>query len=501
MNGRAEASGASRVLALDIGTSSVRARLYDTGGVESDPAPAATRRYGWNLADGGMQLPVAELFEHTAGVLDAAVARARADATPISAVAVAAFWHGLLGVDGSGEPLTPLFAWGDQRGVAEALRLRSAMDEPAVHARTGCFLHPSYPSVRLAWLRAAEPELYSRVASWISFPEYLEERLFGTRRCSVSIASGTGLLDVHRLDWDTEWLDTLGLDPERFSPLTDSGVGLRGLRPELARRWPELRDVEWHPALGDGVCANVGSGAIGRSDPGLTIGTSAAVRVVWEAESAEVPAGLWCYRLDGRRWVAGRALSNGANGVAYLRRSLLSAGAEADQEAMTLAPDAHGLTVLPFLLRERGPAWLTERDAAIVGATHTTTPAHVVRAWMEAVAYRLADAAVALEAALGPARRVWASGGGIHASPFWAGILADVLDRPIARPAERETTARGAALIALESLGAIGDLGDAPAPAIAEVIEPDPERHAAYAAAARRHRQLESALRTWRSDS
>ena len=500
MTADAEAPVATRVLALDIGTSSVRARLYDRGGVETDPGPDATRRYTWDLSGGGMFLPAEELFGHVAGVLDAAATRAREDGLQIVAVAVAAFWHGILGVDASGAPLTPVFGWADQRGVRQALRLRAQGDERSIHARTGCFLHPSYPSVRLAWLRDGEPELYARVASWISFPEYLEERLFGTRRCSVSIASGTGLLDVHRLEWDGEWLAALGLTPAHLSPVVDAGVPLSGMLPEHARRWPELRDAEWHPALGDGACANVGSGAIGRSDPGLTIGTSAAIRSVWEAESAEVPAGLWCYRLDGRRWVAGRALSNGGNGLAYLRRDLLAPGPDTPREAAALPPDAHGLTVLPFLLRERGPGWRAEADAAIVGMKHSTTPAHVIRAWMEAVAYRLAEAAGQLESALGPARRVWASGGGIHASPFWAGILADVLDRPVFRPRGRETTARGAALASMERLGWIAELSEAPEPEIAEVVEPDPVRHAAYIAGARRQRDLESAIAAWRSD-
>lgn len=487
------------VLALDIGTSSVRARLFDERGVGVDPGPAATRRYAWDVGDGGMRIAAPELLSHTLEVLDAAFARVRSGGARVSAVAVAAFWHGLLGLDGADAPVTPVYAWGDQRGVDQALRFREALDEGAVHARTGCFLHPSYPSVRLRWLAETRPELYGRAAAWVSFPEYLEARLFGRRRCSYSMASGTGLLDIHRLDWDAEWLEVLRLDPSRLSPLVDAGDPLVGMRPEFARRWPELAGAEWHPALGDGGCANVGSGAIGSANPGLTIGTSAAVRAVWEADSVRVPAGLWCYRLDGRRYVAGSALSNGGNGIAFLRDLFsMPSGPGWTRGAERVAPDSHGLTVLPFLLAERGPGWRTEREASIVGLTHETTEAEIVRAWMEAVAYRIAGAAGRLEAALGRADRVWASGGALHSSPFWAGILADVLDRPVALPTEREATARGAALVSLEALGVLPDLREAPAPAVAELISPDPARHEVYAAAARRHDALESALGEWR---
>lgn len=489
------------VLALDIGTSSVRARLHDRLGTGLDPGAAATQRYAWEIGDGAMQVPASELLSHTERVVDAAVARARADGLEIVAVAVAAFWHGLLGLDPAGEPATPVMGWGDQRGVTEALLLRDELDEAQIHARTGCFIHPSYPTVRLAWLRDIDPQLYEGVAAWVSFPEYLEERLFGSRRCSFSMASGTGLLDIHRLEWDGAWLSELGMEQAQLSPLVDAGDPLRGLRPEYARRWPELREAEWHPALGDGVCANVGSGAYGRRSPGLTIGTSAAIRSVWEAETARVPDGLWCYRLDARRWVAGRALSNGGNGIAFLRDVLaMPPRPEAADAAASMPPDSHGLTVLPFLLGERGPGWRSEREAAIVGLTQATTPPELLRAWTEAVAYRLAAAAAQLETALGTADRVLASGGALHSLPFWSGILADVLDRPVVLPAVRETTARGAALVTLERLGLLGDLADAPEPEIAAVLEPDRARHETYAAAALRQSALEAALREWQHD-
>jgi gluconokinase len=411
-------------------------------------------------------------------------------------VAVAAFWHSLLGVDAVGGPLTPLYGWGEMRPAAAALRLRERVDEGEMHQRTGCFLHPSYPVAKLLWLREAAGDTFPRAAGWISFAEYLELRLFGVRRCSLSMASGTGLLARERGEWDAEMLEVVGVAEEKLSPLVDTDAPIPALLPEWARRWPELAGIPWIPPLGDGACANVGSGAVGSDRMALTVGTSAAVRTLGEGARAEVPPGLWCYLLDRGRWVMGRALSNGGNTAAFLRAHLRLPPAEEIEAALTaIAPDAHGLTVVPSLLGERAPGWEGWTGAAMVGTTQGTRPVEVLRAWMEAVAHRIAAAHEALEGALGAKCEVMAGGGALHASPTWARMVADALGRPITLSAEREETSRGAALVALERLGAVPGLREAPRPG-GERIEADPARHDRYRAARTRQEEAEALLAT-----
>lgn len=486
------------LLVLDVGSSSARAWLYDRSARGLDPGPAARQRYRWRSVPAGvMESDAGTLLEGAAAAVDGALAVARWGGAEIEAVAVTTFWHSLLGVDAGGEPTTAVLAWGDARAAGEAVRLVGELDEAAVHRRTGCFLHPSYPSVKLSWLRRAEPELFARTAAWLSFAEHLEWRLFGRRRVSYSMASGSGLLDVHRLRWDGEWLERLGLDEGGLSELVDTDAPIRGLLPEFAERWPELAAVDWYPAVGDGACAALGSGAAEPGSLSLTIGTSAAIRAVWEAEEVEIPSSLWCYRLDGRRWVVGEALSNGGNAIARLRRTLvLPPPGELEAALASMAPDAHGLTVLPYMVPERGAGWLGETHAAVVGLTAATTPEQQVRAWMEAIAYRLARGCERLEAAVGRATHVYASGGALEGSPAWSGILADALDRPVLLPAEPEATTRGAALLALECRGlALGV--EAAEPDHAVRFEPDPERHGRHREARRRHEALAEALAPW----
>jgi gluconokinase len=181
-------------------------------------------------------------------------------------------------------------------------------------------LHPSYLPAKLLWLSRSFPKTFSETARFLSPDEYLRLKLFGEAEVGISMASGTGLFDQDRKVWDEELLDALPVSVGQLSPVSDEPF--RGLKREWARRWPTLEDAPWFPAVGDGACSNVGSGCVGSARMALMVGTSGALRILWKGESARASEGLWCYRCDAKRFVAGRALSDGGNLVAWLRETL-----------------------------------------------------------------------------------------------------------------------------------------------------------------------------------
>jgi gluconokinase len=487
------------ILALDIGSSSVRARFYSREGGALDPGPGTQIRYRWSAPrEGVMEYDPRELLGHVTDVLDAAVQVVRHEALDLSAVAVATFWHGLMGLDARGAPATPLFGWGDTRAATGAAWLRERIDEAGARRRTGCPLRAVYPSAKLAWLRRERPRAFARVAAWVSIGEYLEEVLSGRRRCTLSMASATGLLNVGRLEWDGELLEVLGLSPDRFSPLADADEPLHGLGAPFDQRWPELAEIPWFPAVGDGACANLGSGAVGPGRPALTIGTTTAARVLLEAAPEEpLPDDLWCYLLDRRRRVVGGALSNGGNAIARLLEVMgLEPTADLDQRLRRLPPDAHGLTVIPELVGERASIAPAGAGGAVVGIRVGTTPQSMVQAWMEAIAYGAGDVHRRLETRFGASEYVLASGGALHAFPTWVRILADVLGRPVRLGELPEASSRGAALLAAESLGWIPHADSAPEPPGLE-FGPNRRHHNTYEGARERQRQLVEALVPW----
>ncbi len=489
------------VIALDAGTSSVRALACDGDGRDIRESEEQIRYALETTADGGATFGAAPLFDLTVRAIDGVVARLGSRAEDVAAVGTTSFWHSQMGIDAVSEPTTPILYWADTRSADQASQLRQKLDATAVWQRTGCRLHSSYWPAKLCWLRHAEPGAVARTRRWLSFAEYTLGRLCATNADAVTIcmASGTGLLDVHSLGWDAEMLAASSITPAILSPLVDLGPPGR-LRSEFARRWPSLAGADWFPSLGDGACANVGSGAIGPASIALTVGTSAAMRVILPrppGDPWEIPPGLWAYRLDRERAVLGGALSNGGNLLRWIWNTTGTGPDEAATwEAATLAPDSTGLTILPFLSGERSPGWHDDATAVAAGLTLATRPKHLIRAGMEAVAYRLA----AVYETLGPLcagnHRIIVSGGAVLSMPSWLQIIADTLGQPLtALASDDETTARGAALMAATEAGILPNLEAADDfTANATVYQPDMTAHERYRAGRDRQERLESAL-------
>ena len=127
------------------------------------------------------------------------------------------------------------------------------------------------------------------------------------------------------------------------------------LRPQFASDWPCFANAKWFPALGDGAANSLGSGCITRQRASLMVGTTGAMRVVVEAPSIEIPRGLWCYRVDRKRFVLGGALSNGGEVYAWAKRTL-QFPKDLEARLESAMPGTHGLTVMSVTGSRAPPA-------------------------------------------------------------------------------------------------------------------------------------------------
>ena len=384
-------------------------------------------------------------------------------------------------------PTTRVLTWADTRARNAAAALRSEVDPRATHARTGCTFHASYWPAKLRYLKEADREAYVRTAKWLSLGEYLYFRLFSGTRAAHGMASATGIYDQARRAWDDRLLAHLGVGESALSQISDEPQ--QGLRPSFARRWPVLARVPWVPAIGDGACSNLGAGAISRDRAALFLGTSGAIRVLYATDGPPVVAGGWTYRLDARRVVAGGALSNGGNVIAWLARTF----PQVDLAKLWRSSSALGLIALPLLAGDRTPSWNDAARGALAGIGITTTAEDIARATLEGVAFRAARVWRLVDAALPGIATVVATGGTLLRLPWLMQLFADALDRPVVMSGAGEGSARGAAIAALERVGIVPTIAAVRSP-LGRTYRPDAAAHARLAEGLARQSALEDAL-------
>ena len=434
----------------------MRAFLFDSTAHQMEGYGARLPYRMETTPDGGVEINPETLAELAIDCLDELHRQARADGRKIAAIGGSAFWHSFLGLGADGKPTLPILHLLDTRSAAEVAEL------PDAHARTGCVRHTSYWPSKLLWLAKNRPAEFAATRRWVSFSEFLYEKLFGKARLSTSMASATGLWNQNANDYDDEMLRAVRLDRAMLADPREMDQPANGLLPEYRQMWPAFDGIPWFPLLGDGACDNAGSGAIGRDRFSLMVGTTGAMRAILEVPQIEIAPGLWCYRLDRKRFVTGGALSNGGEVYAWMKRTLqLPKDLEARLEGAT--PGTHGLTLLPFFSGERSPYWRADLRAAITGMSFATDPFDILRAALESVALRFREIYQILAKHLGAPAEVIASGGALLNSPAWTQMMADALGRPVTACTEPEASSRGAALWVLEQIGTIGNIASIPA--------------------------------------
>src|SRR3954468_24195660 len=387
----------TRVLGIDVGTSSARAQIFEADAEEREPA---RREYAGENDPVRVAKLVREAIDEAVGGDD------------YDAVGASCFGHSLLAVDDDGRPLTPILGWRDTRSSSSAAWLARRVDAAGVHARPGCHIHTSYWPAKLAWLAQEEPEVFRRARRFVSFCDYLYAEILGREvPTSLSMASATGMLELHARAWDTELLAILGVEPERLPEISDGPV------------------ERWYPALLDGACSNLGAGCVTRDRAALMVGTSGAFRTVYESAQPQAREGLFIHWLDDTRVVEGGSLSDGGGLVHWLGQTLKGAeGSLADR-----SPDSHGLTFLALLGGERSPGWHQHAKGAVHGLTFETTALDLRQAGLEGVAFRFAEIADLLQGV----EEIVATGGGLVGDADWVQIMADALGRPVTVSAVR----------------------------------------------------------------
>lgn len=468
---------------IDLGTSSVKVVVIDDRG---RILASAGRGYGIDSpGPGAAEQGPRTWWLATRECLREVLAAGGVEAGRIGGVGVCGQMHGLVTLDGQGEPVRPAIIWPDTRSAAQCARLEAASGDVPLHERTGLAAGTGMLGPSLLWLRDNEPASYARTRSVVLPKDYIRLRLTGELATDPTDASGTLLYDTVAGRWSGQLIAAAGLDPALLPPIIASGAaaGTVTAAAAVATGLPPGTPV----ATGTGD-QSAGAIAIGVSRPGVTasvIGTGG--QLFTTVATPLIDPGrrvqTFAHAMPGT-WMVMGAILAAALSLDWLAGVLgvpSPAGPSRDAllaEAAAVPAGSEGLIFLPYLNGVRTPHLDPAARGAFVGLTAHHGRGHLVRAVLEGVAYAMRDGLAVLEELGIEIGEVICSGGGARI-PLWRQIQADVYDRPVSQVLEGEHSAYGAALIAGAGCGRYSSLEEAAARKLPVIASTSPSPAAA----------------------
>jgi len=438
------------VLGIDIGTGSVKAVAVDLQGRSFE---MCQHYYDFDVPQPGFheQDPDKVWQAFTKAIQDIV---AKIGIQPLG-IGLSSAMHSLIAVDKSCSTLAPMITWADSRSADIAKRLRASKQGMAIYKATGTPIHAMSPLCKLIWIRENNPMLFENTYKFISIKEYIWYQLFKEFKVDESIASCTGLYNIHQYAWHGEALKLAGITDQLLSaPVPTNYIKYyEGQLPDFLHA-----GVPVIIGASDGCLANLGSTANKPGTAVMTIGTSGAVRVASNKPLPDESTMTFSYILDKSTFICGGPINNG--GIAlqwWLKNNTFSDLDEADYEH-ALMQTAHvpagsnGLLFLPYLTGERAPIWDSESCGVFFGIRLSHTNTHFSKAILEGICYAMNDVLSAISIHDVPVEQINVSGGFIK-SKLWLQMLADITGKKLVIVHNEDASAIGATFMAMKVLG------------------------------------------------
>lgn len=452
------------VLAVDLGTGSCRSALYNQKlqCLSNEIVEYATH---YPQPDWAEQDPEA-IFLSVLKAIKRTVSKSDQDPNKIIALTLDCSIHTLLGLAKDLSPITPNVTWEDSRArhLVESWKRQKLGAE--VYMLTGCPLHPMYASAKIAWWREHQPDLFRRISIFVSVKAFVLQRLTGIFLEDQATVSGSGMLNILKLDWEDTVLSLAGISRDQLPPVVDPTVSIESIRPEISSQTGLPVSTRVIIGSSDAGMSSLGSGTIYPDQMTVMIGTSGAVRRLVRHPTLDPQQRTFCYYMGSQLWLAGGAINNGGIALRWFRDNFGErARAEAQQTgasaykilcdyAQKVPAGADGLLFLPFLAGERSPHWNSSIRGTLFGLSLHHSQDHIIRSLLEGICYRLYSVIQPLEELIGKSAEIRVTGG-FTRSPLWLQILSDVLGRELMVTAEPEGSVLGAAAFAYHTLGMI----------------------------------------------
>lgn len=479
-------------IGIDLGTSAVKLLLMDESGkihkIVSKEYPLRFPHPGWSEQD--PEDWISQTMEGMKELLS------ECDKSQVKGISFGGQMHGLTALDETDQVIRPAILWNDGRTGKEVEYLNSVIGKEKLSKYTANIAFAGFTAPKILWMKANEPENYSRIRKIMLPKDYLAYRLSGVFSTDYSDASGTLLLDVEHKCWSKEMMDICGLREEQLPKLHESWEAVGTLKPKAASELGLSEDVKIIAGAGDNAAAAVGTATVGGGACNISLGTSGTLFISSRKFGVDENNALHLFaHADGNYHLMGCMLS-AASCNKWWMDEILKTKDYAGEQAQIAGLGENRVFYLPYLMGERSPHNDPDARAAFIGMSMDTTREDMTLAVLEGVAFGLRDSLeVARKIGADPGRTKICGGGA--KSALWRKIITNVMNMKVDIIESEEGPGYGAAILAAVGCGVFPSV-EAAAESLVKVTateEPDEELVKKYEEKYQKFRKLYPALR------
>ncbi|TMI68896.1 MAG: gluconokinase [Bacteroidetes bacterium] len=403
-------------------------------------------------------------------------------------ICFSAAMHSVLAIDRNGVPLGNAITWADNRGKKEAQALKNSPLGKKIYNATGTPIHPMSPLVKIAWIKNHDKERFKQTWKFLSIKSYIIQQLADVYVIDYSLASATGLLNIHKKNWEPDSLKYAGISSDKLPELVPVFHAENKLRKEYQTLLGLSARTKIIVGSSDGCLAMLGSGAWKKDKATITIEDSGAMRVIGKQVLQDKKQRFFNYILTDNYYVSGGPTNNGGVVFEWFAKQfgdfknafdIESSMEELIQEAAKVATGSDGLLFLPYLLGERAPIWNANARGVYFGLNINHERKHLIRATIEGILFEVYSISKTLEE-----HRTINSitvNGSFASIPFCTQLIADIFNKPVSISKNTNSVSLGAFLLSATEMNIYKDLDEAAQTVVLpDTYKPNKQNHSVY---------------------
>lgn len=396
--------------------------------------------------------------------------------------------HSVLPIDKNGVPLGNAITWADNRGKKEAHSLKNSPLGKTIYNATGTPIHPMSPLIKITWLKNHDKQRFKQTWKFLSIKSYIIQQLTGGYVIDYSLASATGLLNIHNKNWEPDSLEYAGITTDKLPELVPVFHSDCKLRKEYQTSLGLSAQTKILAGSSDGCLAMLGAGVWNKGKATITIEDSGAVRIAGKQVLQDRKQRFFNYILAENYYISGGPTNNGGVIFEWFAKQfgdfrnafdIESCMEDLVIDAARIPAGSDGLLFLPYLLGERAPIWNANARGVYFGLNIKHERGHFIRATIEGILYEIYSIGKTLEEH--QTINSISVNGSFASIPFCTQLIADIFNKPVSISKNSNSVSRGAFLLSATEMGIYKNLDEAARSVVLpDTYKPNKQAHTVY---------------------